>query len=342
MRWTDKFQFATADYLSDHFTAREGERRIGQRIQYSRAGAPWEECQDSSASYVLLGIPEDIGVRANLGQAGAASLWKPSLRAFLQRQSTPWLDGSNLFLLGHLHTQPWMEAAAQQDLAGLRDLVAEMDPWVVEMTEAVIGIGKTPLVVGGGHNQAYGLIRGASQQRMSAIDVLNMDAHADYRAMEGRHSGNGFRYAREEGFLDRYAILGLSRGYNAAEMVAELSADPRSFIRFYEDLFLSGSDRFNQELEAALNFLGRGEAGIELDMDALDGVPSSAMAWGGFSVREARQYVRRAAKGLKPLYFHLTEGAVQMEGRPDEPMVAKLAAQLLADFLEAAAPNSRF
>src|SRR5690606_1857670 len=99
---------------------------------------------------------------------------------------------------------------------------------------------------------------------------------------------------------------GLARGYNAESMLVEMESDPAIFMRFYEDLFLSGSDRFNQELESALNFLGRGEAGLELDMDSLDGVMSSAMSLGGFTIREARIFVRRAALGLKPLYFHLT------------------------------------
>lgn len=336
MEWKTVFQFANADYLNQHFRSRPGETRWGQTIQYPRGSDPWESLKNSSARFVVLGIPEDIGVRANLGQPGAASLWRPTLEALLNRQAHRGFRGGNLFLLGEVDTRDWMQAAEGQGIQKLRELVAEMDTPVSALIEDIVRLGKIPLVVGGGHNQAYGLLKGSSLGKGHPVHVLNLDAHADFRAMEGRHSGNGFRYARAQGYLDRYAVLGLARDYNAEFMVEELSSDPRSFICFYEDMFLQGADRFAQELESALNFLGRAEAGIELDMDALDGVPSSAMSWGGFSVRESRIYLRRAAQGLKPLYFHLTEGAVIMEGREKEPMVAKLAAQLLADFLESA------
>jgi formiminoglutamase len=37
--------------------------------------------------------------------------------------------------------------------------------------------------------------------------AINFDAHSDFRILEGRHSGNGFSYAYEEGFLKKYFIL---------------------------------------------------------------------------------------------------------------------------------------
>lgn len=338
MEWKAVFRFASDEYLKRHFRPRPGETKWGQKVQIPQGTDPWASLVDSPARFVLLGIPEDIGVRANLGKPGAASLWTPTLEALLQLQAQSDFSPDQVFLLGEMAVEGWMEAAVGQDPEGLRKLVEEMDTPVSELIEAIVRLDKIPLVVGGGHNQAYGLLKGASGARDRPVNAINLDAHADFRAMEGRHSGNGFRYARARNYLDHYAVLGLARGYNAPSMIKELTGDHRAFIRFYEDMFLLGSDRFNQELESALNFLGRGEAGVELDMDALDGVPSSAMSWGGFSVREARIYVRRAAQGLKPLYFHLTEGAVSLEGRPQEPLVAKLAAQLLADFVESVEP----
>jgi formiminoglutamase len=39
------------------------------------------------------------------------------------------------------------------------------------------------------------------------VNAINFDAHSDFRILEGRHSGNGFSYAYEEGFLKKYFIL---------------------------------------------------------------------------------------------------------------------------------------
>jgi arginase family enzyme len=38
------------------------------------------------------------------------------------------------------------------------------------------------------------------------VNAINFDAHSDFRILEGRHSGNGFSYAYEEGF-QKYFIL---------------------------------------------------------------------------------------------------------------------------------------
>jgi formiminoglutamase len=57
-----------------------------------------------------------------------------------------------------------------------------------------------------GHNNAYGCIKGAAKGLYKAgiiplvqINAINLDAHADFRPLEGRHSGNAFRYADEDG-----------------------------------------------------------------------------------------------------------------------------------------------
>jgi formiminoglutamase len=46
------------------------------------------------------------------------------------------------------------------------------------------------------------------------VNAINFDAHSD-RILEGRHSGNGFSYAYEEGFLKKYFIFGLHENYTS-------------------------------------------------------------------------------------------------------------------------------
>lgn len=44
---------------------------------------------------------------------------------------------------------------------------------------------------------------------MAQINCVNLDAHPDYGVTEGRHSGNAFRYAEEDGYLGKYCIIGV-------------------------------------------------------------------------------------------------------------------------------------
>ncbi len=45
-----------------------------------------EELEKTSAKFVIFGIPEDIGVRANYGKAGTSNAWQEFLKAFLNVQ----------------------------------------------------------------------------------------------------------------------------------------------------------------------------------------------------------------------------------------------------------------
>src|SRR5215203_886997 len=80
-----------------------------------------------------------------------------------------------------------------------------LDEEVEEVVKLIVAAGKIPVTVGGGHNNSYPLIKGTAKSLFKSgliskpqINVVNLDAHADFRIMEGRHSGNGFRYAMEE------------------------------------------------------------------------------------------------------------------------------------------------
>ena len=58
-----------------------------------------------------MGVPEDIGVRANLGRAGARDGWAAFLPAFAAMQSNASLRGEDIVLLGHVKVDDLMERA---------------------------------------------------------------------------------------------------------------------------------------------------------------------------------------------------------------------------------------
>lgn len=102
--------------LSSLVAARSGEMKLGQSMAVlteSGSGTTIERAalrkrlEDLAAGgcrYALLGIPEDIGPRANFGRAGAADAWPAFLSIFSNMQDNRTLRGSLLACLGHVYT----------------------------------------------------------------------------------------------------------------------------------------------------------------------------------------------------------------------------------------------
>jgi formiminoglutamase len=137
---------------------------------------------------VLIGFPQDEGVRRNQGRPGAAAA-PDEIRRWLYRltpldcqtgvnlaKQTP-LDLGNIRIAGSLE-------ATQEALA---DVVA-----------VVLSSGAIPIVLGGGHETAYGHYLGYVQAQRR-VGIINLDAHLDVRpTLAGLgHSGSPFRQAFE-------------------------------------------------------------------------------------------------------------------------------------------------
>jgi formiminoglutamase len=304
----------------DHLIiSRDGETKLGERVAVLSS---WDELEGADAKFVLLGIPEDIGVRANAGIAGAASTWRPSLTAFLNIQSNRFLNGAEVLVLGHFE----INEPEDSSIKGLRNKVAEIDELIYPIIEKIVAAGKIPIVIGGGHNNAYPMIKGLSLANKKPIDVLNVDAHADLRDLEGRHSGNAFSYALKENYLNNYLMYGLHQNYNNEAILKQIDTDPRLKAIFFDDI-LTGVD-FN----SLVNEIGP-NAGLEIDLDCIQNVLSSAETPSGFAVNDVRKLILTTAKRFS--YFHLSEGATRMlDGRVSK-LTSKLVAYLVSDFVKA-------
>lgn len=81
---------------------RRFETKLGERLQVINDMASLEKSiAESTARYILFGIPEDLGAKGNYGIGGADTLWIPFLQNFLNIQSNDFLDGQEVLLLGH-------------------------------------------------------------------------------------------------------------------------------------------------------------------------------------------------------------------------------------------------
>ena len=184
-------------------------------------------------------------------------------------------------------------------------------------------------MIGGGHNNAYGCLKGSSEAKERSINCLNIDAHTDLRSTEGRHSGNGFTYAAEAGYMANYFMLGLQENYTPEYIWQTIEHNDAFNVASFEDL-QSGELTQDEALIHVAEHLGM-EYGLELDVDAIANFPSSAQSVSGFSFDQVRQIIY--ALDMLPHYFHLCEGRVTSE--EEHAVVGRGLALLVSDFIKA-------
>lgn len=318
---------------------RKGETKFGEKVKFIENPSLYkDEIKNSKAKYVLFGIQESIGVKANGGIQGTETTFQNTLKSFLNTQNNSFNKGKKVLVLGHLEFVDLMKSAENlhinnpDDLQQLYKFVDIIDQEVANLVFSIISAGKIPIIIGGGHNNAYGNIKGASLALNEPINVINFDAHSDFRALEGRHSGNGFSYALSEGFLNKYYIFGLHENYtsNAVFKVMEQHQNQIQITSF-ENLKVRKNVTFENEIKRAKNFLKCKKIGIEIDLDAVQNIASSAITPSGFSANETRQFVFNFSK-KQTTYLHICEGASKLEVQ-DRNQTGKLISYLISDFI---------
>ncbi|MGX2954995.1 hypothetical protein ACWAU3_21110 [Shewanella sp. JL219SE-S6] len=90
--------------LAQSFSPREGETRLGQKVRLLPGAASYmdalTQAKAAGARFAIIGIKEDLGPRANLGQGGANQAFAAMLPALLNLQSNRFLSGEECLLLG--------------------------------------------------------------------------------------------------------------------------------------------------------------------------------------------------------------------------------------------------
>jgi formiminoglutamase len=152
-----------------------GDPRLGESVLWSPEDYP-------SAGVVLLGCPQDEGVRRNGGRPGAAKA-PDAIRRFLYRLVKP--GPVRLFDLGDTIIRPSLEEthAVHQGVA-----------------KQILDDGKRLVALGGGNDLSYPDCSALAQAATTVL-AFNIDAHLDVRDNPVRNSGTPYRMLLEEGFL---------------------------------------------------------------------------------------------------------------------------------------------
>ncbi len=322
---------------------RSGEIKFGEKmVTIPKNTNVIEFLKECTAKYVIIGIPEDIGIRANYGRPGAASAWESAIKSIANIQHNRFNKGSNILILGTLDFSEEMKNVEKLDFNNTNDRkelsrnVEIIDKDVTHIISIIIKAGKTPIIIGGGHNNAYGNIKGTALAKGKPINAINFDAHSDFRILEGRHSGNGFSYAFEEGFLKKYFIFGLHENYTSKN-VLDILKKIEDKVRFntYDEINIRKHKSFNDEMNVALEFIKNDFYGIEIDLDAIPNIASSAMTLSGFSVEELRRFVSYFGNHKNATYLHICEGAPDLGEEKNNHLIGKLIGYLITDFMKA-------
>lgn len=214
----------------------------------------------ATAPIALLGFACDAGVTRNHGRAGAAAGPGALRRA-----------------LANVAVHQVVAVDDLGDVACVGDaLEAAQDEYAAAAAQ-VVGAGRLPIGLGGGHEIAWasycGLrdaLEGAGDR--GAIGIVNFDAHFDLRAGEQATSGTPFRQILEDaaarGRRVEYRCLGISRYANTAALFDRAG---RLGVRWVEDAELR-ADRF-AELAGELRSFVAGVAHAYLTV-CLDVLPA--------------------------------------------------------------------
>ncbi len=308
---------------------RSGETRLGETLFWPTAASDFttalQQAKATGVRFVILGIPEDIGPRANLGNGGADLGFVAFLKRFLNLQANPFIDGSVIWVAGEIHCGDLQQQSQSLDvkdpaqLTLLRRLCAEVDERVTPVVQAIFAAELLPIVIGGGHNNALPILQALALQTDAPVNAVNLDPHCDFRLLEGRHSGNGFSYAKDRNYLDRYFVVGLHELKNSAAALTQMQQAGVGFCS-YQDMYLRHNCSFEQSLKLAQDYFDApGQdapqystptpLGIELDTDSISMMPVSAFTNCGVTVSSAERYVFYFASLPQSRYLHLAEAA---------------------------------
>lgn len=321
---------------------RNGEVKFGEKmITVPKDENITEFITNSEAKYVILGIPEDVGIRANLGRSGADSAWNSAIQSIANIQHNRFCKGNLVIILGQVDVSQEIELAKNLDQTKPEDrkqlfkIVEQIDKEVSHIIFSIVKAGKIPIIIGGGHNNAYGNIKGTALAKGKSINIINFDAHSDFRILEGRHSGNGFSYAFDEGFLKRYFIFGLHESYTSKSVLDSIKKiEDRVKYNTYDEIKIRHQKYFEQEMIQSLDFIKKDFFGIEIDLDAIPNIASSAMTLSGFSVEELRQFIYYFSQNQNASYIHICEGAPSLGEEKNNHLIGKLIGYLITDFIK--------
>lgn len=211
---------------------------------------PWDalaHTRGRKRPIVVIGYPSDAGVRANFGRAGS---FEGPLVLRTACANLPVPTAYALFDAG--------------DVAGAGDDVETWQQSLAAVVAAVRAGGGIPLILGGGHDQAFGHWLGTIQAASpgTIVGCINFDAHIDMRPLQSGRANSGTPFAQVQGWSTaharpfKYLLLGMQPAHNTPALIHAAAAAGAQLV---------DADAFHPSEETALlQLVDRFIAGVDL------------------------------------------------------------------------------
>lgn len=216
--------------------------------------------------FAIIGFKSDKGVYINNGRVGAVE-GSQSIRSQLAK--LPWHLGNKVMVYD------------VGDIDGPNRSLEQLQMSLSKAIKRMCDLNLTPIVLGGGHETAYGHYHGLRQTLDINDDlaVVNMDAHFDLRPYHhtGPNSGTGFRQMFDDALLDNrvfnYLALGIQE-HNNNLFLFDFVAKSKG-IRFLtgQDMYKMGYQKVCQKIDDFLENQSRVYLTIDMDCFAVGSAP---------------------------------------------------------------------
>lgn len=276
--------------------------------------------------FCFIGFSCDKGVEKNLGRVGTA-MGPFSIRRAMSNLPVDFLDEALLFDAGNIHCLDGCLEASQEALA--------------EAVKHILQLGLFPIVLGGGHEIAFGHYTGLSDFREQAGDtsklgIINFDAHFDLRPYDrnGPSSGTMFRQiadrCNQRACEFAYFVLGIQKYGNTVSLFKTANALNTEYV-LAKDMYPENFGKIKEQLDS---FIARQN---EIYLTICSDVFSSAYAPGvsapqpfGLEPDTVMTLMKHILKSGKVISFDIAEVSPRFD---EDNHTAKLASVLIYGFV---------
>lgn len=279
---------------------------------------------------VLMGFPQDEGVERNSGRTGAHS--SPDLiRRFLGKFRAPLVFDS---------AAPY--PVRIKDIGNLRCEGKDLEStqhFLGESVSMVLCSGALPIILGGGHETAFGHFLGYALAGRQ-VSILNVDAHFDVRPLcSGKgHSGSPFRQAAEHSsgklIPHGYACIGIQETVNPRHALEYIRSHKFNFVPLERAI---DSEQLGSFLDAFFeNSISAGaDTMLTIDLDSIkqaDAPGVSAPCPIGFTSEQAVAVVRSIVmRGVTSVDIVEYNPQYDLDDRPTARLAAYIIYRVIDD-----------
>lgn len=266
----------------------------------------------------FLGFCSDVGVKRNLGRAGAVE-GPDAIRKALVNLAIHFDEEKRMTDVGDVVVSGDQLENAQKEFA--------------RYVAIIVKKGSFPVLLGGGHEISYphgaGVLDMFPDQK---IGMINFDPHFDLRAYpQGAHSGSWARQLFEEHKNFHYLPIGINEAVNISSMFELMRQKNQSFISM-EELLEESKEELLARIRYFMNEMDKICITLDLDVFSAGIAPGvSAVNPYGALPHHIKPLLNEILKSDKVVSFDVAE----MSSKNDDERTAKLAASFIYDVVMA-------